>query len=63
MDDYAKTLILLSDGNFDSDQLVQLFELTLSNIEINTIQGMAWQIVRVKVIMGLKILIDIRSLK
>ena len=41
MDDYTKTLILINSDEFTIDQNVQLFELIISKIEIDTIQGMA----------------------
>ena len=41
MDDYTKMLILLDQGDFSEKQALQLFELCLSRISIDTIQGMA----------------------
>ena len=41
MDNYTQTLILLDQSDFTPEQRVQLFELTLSKVDIDTIQGMA----------------------
>lgn len=41
MSNYAKTLILIDQSDFTIDQRVQLIELILHGLEIDTIQGMA----------------------
>jgi hypothetical protein len=41
MEDYTKTLLLLERSDFTLHQRVQLLELMLLNIEIDTLQGMA----------------------
>ena len=41
MDNYARTLILLSESKFTTFQKVQLIELIMQGLEIDTIQGMA----------------------
>jgi hypothetical protein len=41
MEDYTKTLLLIERSEFTLHQRVQLLELMLSNIEIDTLQGMA----------------------
>ena len=41
MDKYTQALILINSNELTIDQQVQLFEVIVSKIDINTIQGMA----------------------